>query len=231
MERSYKYSFTVLEAACALCDVDVEHVRSAMLATDTKVADQAMKAVLSKCRFCSSQLDCPEWTPMGYEEPATLICPEHFQSVPSEKLEDYLPAPRSVPMEGEAPKVLVDICQLLGDAIAGGELSSTNGLISRTSLKVFWEKLYPDDKPAMFCDLGRETAGDGGKLQIVLGALLHYLKGNKYFKAEDAKRAISEYSLGRGFSTRTLDTLFSEASEAFRNVGKAGEKTPAKTRE
>lgn len=214
----YKFAYSLIEAACALCDSGHEPIAIAMELADKCSAENAMVEATKKCRECAEAVDCPTWVG-GSPEDASLICPEGYDRPPSFRADDYLPrCRRLIPTLDEASADVVEISQLLSDALDAGELVGTPDAISRINLQTFWEKVYPADKPAIFYGESDQAAGDGGKAEIVLGALLQYLKAQRHFKLDAAKQEITEYGLGRGFSSRSLDTVFSKALETFRNT-------------
>lgn len=212
----YRYAYSLLEAACALCDVDHQTVAAAMSASDMERARTAMKDATAVCRQCPEEFDCPTWVGLCADEPR-LVCPRGYDRPPSYDEKDYIQTRRYIPDPAEAPPEVIEICQLLHDALAEGALSGTTDAIPRASLIDYWAHHYPGDKPAFLFD-EPEVAGDGGKAEIVLGALLEYLKTQRQFKLEAAKLEITDFSLGRGFGSRSLDTVFAKAQEAFRNA-------------
>lgn len=117
---------------------------------------------------------------------------------------------------------------ILMDAIQCGDLPLAlpdKTRIKRTDLKEWMEKAYPSEKPAfLFEQEDSKGQVDCSKTEVVLGALLQYLKSHGHFKLESAKAEIAEFGLGRGFSSRSLDDVFAKAQTAFRSARKGANK-------
>lgn len=215
----FQFVFSLIEAACIVCEYDYDAVVEEMARNDRNAALVEMEKALRLCDACDRQRSrCPEWTSY-YPEDGMLVCPHNFSSPPSRDIQNYLPSTvRTHPYDGEFSDEFVRCVQMLREALRAGHLQGSEDQIARPDLMAFLEKHYPHVKPDVLFAGQLMPLGDS-KAQVVLGALLTYLEKQRYFKFETAKLAISDAIPGRGFGKRTLEDIFSNAKASFSNAG------------
>jgi hypothetical protein len=209
----YKYAYSLLEAACALGDADYQNIATAMSASDTVHARTAMEEATAACRSCTEAIDCPTWR--GYAEDRTLVCPQGYNHPPSSDISNYVPKRRHIPDKEEAPGEVIELCQLLSDALASGTLAGTPDAISRANLIAFWELHYPTDKPAFLFDAPPDAVPLDSDLLLIIAALLSQLKAVNARNNQDNVAADIAAILGPGFGETKLKHIFAHANNTL----------------
>lgn len=209
----YKYAYSLLEAACALGNADYQAIAAAMSANDSVRANAAMDEATAACRSCTEAIDCPTW--VGYAEDRTLTCPQGYNHPPSYDISNYAPKRRHIPDKEEAPGEVIELAQLLSDALASGTLAGTPDAISRANLIGFWEQHYPTDKPAFLFDAPADAAPLDSDLLLIVAALLSQLKAVNARNNQDNIAADIATILGPGFGETKLKHIFAHANNTL----------------
>lgn len=207
----YRYTYSLLEAACALCAADHQAVQASMSSNDQMRAQATKMVATEKCRECPKYfVECPEWK--GDIDEPWLDCPQQYESPPSFNDDGYTPKRRFVPAPDEASNTVIEMCRLLQAALSAGELAGTPDAILRSSLIDYWVRQYPNEKPEFLFPPIEVPAVDTDLL-LIIATLIQQIKVTNE-KQEDIVFNANKI-LGKGFSESRLEKIFAQANRTL----------------